>query len=310
MQHETNRPPASSGALKDPVYWSTSEFVRQEAVTGMANRASFELDQVGEGVDIGKAHGETAGRYRQYEQLYLGARRFLRKAGLPMRGQAADLGSGTGVAACILSRFDTIDRVWAVEISEPFVRDVMPVVFNENQARQEKIQRVVGDFSRLEVADNSLGVIAEIDSFHHSESLNVTLKECWRALRPGGVIAAIDRAWPDHTTQAQLDAMLDKEFPDHMKTKYNIPLSDRFTRRDWGEHEYTLRQWLEAFSQAGFDAAALRQYHPPALNSLLLKLPTFNLSIDQAALGYRLGGRKLWIYGFAPTRVTFIAVKR
>ena len=295
--------------LKEPLVWPKTQYVREAAVDGMANRAAFELDQVEAGVDIAEAHGETVGRYRQYEQLLHGAVKLLQSVRLPISGKGADLGSGTGVAACIMSKLDEVEEILAVEISEPFVRQVMPVVFRENAAKQEKIQRVVGDFSLLQVEDETLGFITEIDAFHHSESLPATLVECWRVLRPGGAILAIDRAWPDSTPQAELEAKLDQQFPDHMKQKYNIPLSVNFTRRDWGEHEYTLGQWLDFFNAQGFDTAALLQYHPPGFNRFLLKLPAFEFSIALASMGYRLNRRKLWVYGFAPNRVTFIAVK-
>jgi len=299
-----------SARLRPPLRWKTTALVREAAVEGMSSRAEFELDQISAGSDIASAHGETVGRYRQYEQLFHGADRFARRIGTPLQGRVADLGSGTGTAACIFSKMPSVQEVLAIEISEPFVREVMPIVFQEHQGQVEKIQRVVGDFNHLDLPAESLDIITEIDSFHNSEDLSNTLKECWRVLRPNGMIVAVDRGWPDRYTQAKLDAMLDQEFPEHMKIKYDIPLAQHFTRRDWGEHEYTLRQWFGYFEEAGFDTGALLQWHPPFANRLFLKLPTFNLSIAMAANAYRRGARRMWIYGFAFNRVLFFAVKR
>jgi len=111
-----------SARLRPPLRWKTTALVREAAVEGMSSRAEFELDQISAGSDIASAHGETVGRYRQYEQLFHGADRFARRIGTPLQGRVADLGSGTGTAACIFSKMPSVQEVLAIEISEPFVR--------------------------------------------------------------------------------------------------------------------------------------------------------------------------------------------
>jgi len=296
--------------LREPLYWSMTSLVHEAAVEGMANRANFDLEKAETEVDFIEAHGGPLKRYNLHDQLFQGAMAFMEKIGNPISGTLIDLGSGTGVGACIFSKFERINEILAVEVSEPFVTDVMPEIFEKYDAKLEKIQRVVGDFNALKVEDASINAIIEIDSLHHSEDLDVTLKECNRVLKPGGAIIAVDRAWPDETTQEQLEAKLNKEFPDHVKERYNIPLTESFTRRDWGEHEYTIRQWFDYFERQGFDPAILVQHHPPALNSIFLKLPTFDFSISRAAVAYQRGQRRLKIYGFSGKRVMFIAIKK
>ena len=298
--------------MREPLFWPIMPSVRNAALRGMANRAKSELHQVESGVDIVTAHGEAVANYPKYKQLIGGASLFLRLIGQhPLRGLAADLGSGTGVAACILSKFEGIDQIFAVEYSEPFVTDIMPVVFERFKARVHKIQRVVGDFNNLQFEDNSLDIVVELAAFHHSEALDLTVKECWRVLRPGGVLLAIDRAWPDSYSQEQLDGMLDRQFSNDMKRKYGISESANFTRHDWGEHEYRFSQWFATFEQAGFDTVALMQNYPRVrgLNRVLRRLPTFGVSVVFASFAYRSGRRRLWIYGLAPHRVLFICIK-
>jgi SAM-dependent methyltransferase len=223
---------------------------------------------------------------------------------------AVDVGSGTGVGACILSRLEPMEQVYAVEFSEYFVQRIMPVVFEQFKAQKGKIQRVVSDFNRLDVPDGSLNIVLDIDSLHHSEDLDVTLKECERVLAKDGVIIAIDRAWADSYTQEQFKVMLDRELPDRLKQKYGIPQEQSFTRRDFGEHEYTIRQWFDYFERHGFEPSVFLLRHPPALNRIWSRLPTFQFSMAISALFYRLGFRRLWAYGFATTRVMFVCTRK
>jgi SAM-dependent methyltransferase len=219
------------------------------------------------------------------------------------------MGSGTGVGACILSRLEAVEKVFAVEFSAHFVEKVMPLVFEKYNANIEKIQRVVSDFNNLKIEDGSLGIILDIDSFHHSEDLDRTLQECQRVLAPGGVIIAIDRAWSDRYTREQLETMLNTEFPDHLKKKYAIPLDQHFTRRDFGEHEYTIKEWFAFFKRNGFEPSVFLLRHPPALNRFWLRLPTFDFSMAISSLLYRIGYRRLWAYGFTRARVMFVCTK-
>ena len=295
--------------LASPLYWGMTDLAHEVAREAMENRATVEVDEVEKGQALEKVHGQALRDYKQFEQLIGGALSFLKKIHHPARGVAVDMGSGTGVGACILSRFDEVEKVFAVEFSEHFVEKVMPLVFEKYNANIEKIQRVVSDFNHLKIEDGSLGIILDIDSFHHSEDLDRTLQECQRVLAPGGVIIAIDRAWPDRYSREQLEAKLDTEFPDHLKQKYNIPLEAHFTRRDFGEHEYTIKQWFAFFRRNGFEPAVFLLRHPPALNRFWLRLPTFEFSMAISSLLYQIGSRRLWAYGYTKARVMFVCIK-
>jgi len=296
--------------LPETIYWGMTELAHDVARKAMDNRAHVETDAVNQEQTIDKVHGQALRDYDQFKQLIGGAFSFLEKIGSSASGEAADMGSGTGAGACILSKFDAVKKVFAVEYSEYFVQKVMPLVFEKYRAESEKIQRVVSDFNHLAVEDGTLGIILDIDSFHHSENLDVTLQECQRVLDSDGVIIAIDRAWPDSYTQEQFKTMLDRELPDRLKQKYGIAPGQSFTRRDFGEHEYTIRQWFDYFERHGFEPSVFLLRHPPALNRIWLRLPTFKFSMALSSLLYRLGFRRLWAYGFATTRVMFVCTRK
>ncbi len=105
--------------------------------------------------------------------------------------------------------------------------------------------------------------------------------------------------------------MLDTEFAPELKRKYGIPLEKKFTRRDFGEHEYTLGTWEKVFRSTGFETIFLLQEHShvPGANFLLTKLPAFKWSIDRAVGKYKQGERRIKVYGWAPQKVTMIFIK-
>lgn len=295
--------------LRAPLYWKMTPIILPDVLESLNNRAEVEISRAREGEDFVALHGETVLDYHQLRQLIEGGLRWLAWLGRPARGVAADLGSGTGVGACILSKRKEIEQVYAVEYSEQLVLQMMPLVFDHFQAQVGKIQRVVGDFNNIELPDASLDLIVEIGSYHHSEDLNLSAQEAFRVLRPGGAVIAVDRAWPDETPQSELDARLDKEMPAGLKKKYGIPEDKHFTRRDFGEHEYTLYYWESVFRKAGFETFALRQSHPARLNSLWLRLPSFDFSIWRAVSHYRRGKRRSTVYGWEAQRYILIFMK-
>jgi SAM-dependent methyltransferase len=278
----------------------------------MSLRSKSVLQQIENGVDIAKAYGEVIARYEDIRGLITGAALFLRLIGYPLMGRVADLGAGTGVASCIISKIRRINHVLAIEYSEPHVSEIMPVVFEHFKAKADKIQRVVGDFNNLQCEDNSIDTVIEVCSFHHSEVLELTLKESWRVLRPGGVLIAIDRAWPDDTSKEFLEERRNVQLVDDLKRIYGISQLTNFTRHDWGEHEYTHSEWISAFEEAGFHTISLTQRFPHVrgLNRILNRLPTFHFSLILSSIFYRMSKCNLWVYGFRPREVVFICIKR
>jgi ubiquinone/menaquinone biosynthesis C-methylase UbiE len=296
--------------MNTPLYWRMTDLALQEAKDGMDHRAQEEIEAVEQGMDLKATHGQAIRDFAQLNSFIRAGFDFLKRIRNKVAGEAIDVGSGTGVGAGILSHFDFISKVYAVEFSEQFVLSIMPVVFESIGADISKIQRVVGDFNNLQVPDASQVCVLDIDSFHHAEDLDFTLHECSRVLKMGGVIVSIDRAWDDHYTRAQLEAKLDAELNDNLRKKYGILDGQSFTRRDFGEHEYTIQEWLDLFAKNGFEGMVFSQRHPPFLNRIWLKLPMQNFMMLINAILYKFGKRRFWFYGFGTTRRLFVCIKR
>lgn len=301
-----------SRKLSEVIYWPMSAAVHEVAMESMNNRALLEVEAVQQGGRIEDIHGQAVKNYPWDSSLINGAANFLEKIGQPVKGVGADLGSGTGSGACVVSKYPAVTQVYAVECSEMFVKDVMPIVFEHLNAQTEKIQRVVGDFDRMQVEDGSLDFLVEIGSYHHSDDLARSARESWRVLKPGGVIIALDRAWQDDTSRQYLEELLDKPLNVPLKRKYGLPEDQPFTRRDWGEHEYTFGDWEKAFGDVGFSSIAFYQTHPtfPGANFILTKLPALSMSYQLAARRYRkLKSQRLPIYGWAAQQAVFVFIK-
>ncbi len=291
--------------------WPLSPLARREAQQAMDHRAAVEREQVRQyRQDLENVHGQAVRDYHYFEQLIRGGIDFARRLGYPLGPVAVDIGSGTGVGATLLSHYPEIQRVYAVEFSEGFVDAIMPLTFAKFGARTEKIVRVVGDFHRLHLEDASVDLVLGLDALHHAEDLDQVLREVRRVLKPRGFLVAVDRGWPDHYTEAQLEAMLDQELHENLKRKYGIPLDQPFTRRDFGEHEYRWKDWEAAFNRNGLRVHIFRLRHPPALNRIWLRLPTFEFTVWLSSLQARWGMTRHILYGWGKKRILLVAFKQ
>jgi ubiquinone/menaquinone biosynthesis C-methylase UbiE len=302
----------STGEFRESLRWQYSTNIRAAALEGMNSRGTHELSSVQKDSDIINAHGEHLTGYLSYELMLISLKTFARLVGCSFKGTAADLGSGTGIGACILSKIKEIKQVYAVEYSEVFVQQVMPVVFRHFGAKSEKIQRVIGDFNHLQLPDHYLDLVVEIGSFHHSEDLGKTLGELWRVMKPGAILIAHERAHPDNVTDRQLEEALNQQLASTIKHKYGIAESENFTRGDAGEHEYRIRDWRQHFENAGFDFASFRKIFPPirGLGRVLHKAPFLDFALLGSVLAYRAGKRKLYCYGLSSTSAFFLCRRK
>ena len=294
--------------------WTLGANLRADVIAAMSTRVRGEMALVDQGIELHDAHGEAVAAFSSHlEKIDIGLR-ILRANGFRFGGTTADIGSGTGVGATILSRLVDVRRVYAIDYSDAMVTLTMPAVFRRYGAIQEKITRVVGDFNAMALPDQHLDGAVEINSLHHSEDLAATLHEIRRVLKPGAFLLSLERAWPDDVSDAFLESRLQSELPSHLRQKYAIEEGRAFTREMWGEHEYRRTDWLRAFRRAGFDACLLRQVHPRwrglGLNSALNALSAQTASVRIGGLAYGLGFRRLVVYGLHADTPLFLCRRR
>lgn len=172
---------------------------------------------------------------------------------IPLSGVGLEIGSGPAVFSAVLAKKEKINKMYAVEICQNIVELLMPEAVEQIAGNNSnKIVGCVGDFNNLDLPDNSVDFIFDFFSLHHSPNPSITLKECYRILKDGGFILALDKARPDEITQDDINKMLDKEYDDSYKKQFGIPINKKLTRRMNGENEYRLKDWSKFFEQCGF----------------------------------------------------------
>jgi SAM-dependent methyltransferase len=154
-----------------------------------------------------------------------------------------------------LARRAAVERVYAVDACEAIVRELMPAVVPfAAGAAADKVVGCVGEFDRLGVPDASADFAFDFFSLHHSADLGRTCRELARILKPGGFVLCFDKARDDRLVDAQVQALLDREYSRDFKRLMGKDPDVRWTRRMNGEFEYRLREWRAAFLGNGFTA--------------------------------------------------------
>ncbi|MCG8462699.1 MAG: class I SAM-dependent methyltransferase [Holophagales bacterium] len=181
--------------------------------------------------------------------------------GARLRGRGIELGAGTALLSCALAVRSDVEQMTAVEYVPDMVRLIQPRVIEHclGAAQRRKVIRANGSFDELGAEDASFDFAIEIGSLHHSNDLPRTMAEIHRVLRPGGVLLAFDRVQPDHMTDAEVEALLDREYSREFLERFGYPLDRPLTRRQNGEHEYRRWEWQAAIDAAGFHRTELHR---------------------------------------------------
>jgi demethylmenaquinone methyltransferase/2-methoxy-6-polyprenyl-1,4-benzoquinol methylase len=100
-----------------------------------------------------------------------------RMAKLPIDGLLLDAGGGTGRIASRLT--DLTGGIVLLDASLPMLRQAQT---------KGGLLPLTGATERLPFDDGEFERIIMVDVYHHVEHQRGSLKECWRVLRPGGVL--------------------------------------------------------------------------------------------------------------------------
>jgi ubiquinone/menaquinone biosynthesis C-methylase UbiE len=96
---------------------------------------------------------------------------------LPVSGLLLDAGGGTGRIATHL--VGLAGGIILLDASTPMLR----------QAQSKgRIQPTTGATEKLPFANSSFERVIMVDTYHHVEHQENSLSECWRVLKPGGVL--------------------------------------------------------------------------------------------------------------------------
>jgi SAM-dependent methyltransferase len=122
---------------------------------------------------------------------------------LPAGGVIADVGNGLGTQDPLIAEVTRPRRLVAVNITQ------WQLEAGRDRLRQAAAVPVAGDATRLPIADGRLDGLISVEAAFHFQSRKAFFAECYRVLRPGGVLSISDisvQRWP--VTPAELAAGL------------------------------------------------------------------------------------------------------
>ena len=122
---------------------------------------------------------------------------------VPAGGVIADVGNGLGTQDPLIAEVTRPRRLVAVNITE------WQLEAGRDRLRQAAAVPVVGDATRLPIAGGRLDGLISVEAALHFQSRKAFFAECYRVLRPGGVLSISDisvQRWP--VTPAELAAGL------------------------------------------------------------------------------------------------------
>jgi SAM-dependent methyltransferase len=112
---------------------------------------------------------------------------------LPADGVVVDVGNGLGTQDPLIAEVARPQRLIAVNIAE------WQLVAGHDQLVQATAAPVAGDAVRLPVADGAADGVISVEAAFHFRSRRAFFAECYRVLRPGGVLSMTDisaERWP------------------------------------------------------------------------------------------------------------------
>ena len=97
-----------------------------------------------------------------------------------------DIGCGTGWLSALISQFDEVKSIIALDSDGDLLEKMLPDVVLGLGGNLNKIRPIQGLFSPILLDDESMDIICGSSAFHHSADLYGLLRECKRVLKPGG----------------------------------------------------------------------------------------------------------------------------
>ena len=109
----------------------------------------------------------------------------LEKKGL-LSGRILDVAAGVCWTSALLSKHDKVKHIDALDFSWHRLEKLAPIICEQFQAKEYKIQRIFGSFYDLKNDKESYDLVFMSQAFHHADSPLRLLYECDRVLKSGG----------------------------------------------------------------------------------------------------------------------------
>ena len=127
---------------------------------------------------------------RQGREVYDRRHAIVDAAGVTPGEVVADIGAGTGLFTRLFARrVGPQGRVYAVDISQPFVENILRSARDQGLAN---VEGVVNSHTDVSLPPASIDLAFLVDTYHHFEYPMSMLSSIHQALKPGGRLIVID----------------------------------------------------------------------------------------------------------------------
>lgn len=177
---------------------------------------------------------------------------------LPPNAKLLDIGCGGGWLTALLSRFEVVETVYALDSSRHFLHKLLPEVMELMQGRPDKLVTIEGLFQPLLFDDAHLDVIVASSALHHADNLESVLKEIRRTLKPGGLLFVLNETpWPGYRHLVSVVAAAVRIARNLLLQRYQ-PVSPAISSSGYlydpklGDRDYPRWYWERALQASGF----------------------------------------------------------
>lgn len=160
-------------------------------------------------------------------------------------GYCAELGAGScGLSVC-LSRLDSVNRITSIDISMMRMHKMIDLSAAVLGGNKGKIEPIACDFNgSLPFDDGELDLVVFDAALHHTRSMWITLEECNRVLKKGGILIA--------QRESYLGAL-------RSKAQLNYLLRSPEVAAKVSENMYLLEQYVYYLRVSGFTVEFIRR---------------------------------------------------
>lgn len=162
--------------------------------------------------------------------------------GNEIKGRILEIGAGVCWTTAIVSRFDNVKEIWAIDFSKHRLKLIAPVVFEQLGGDFSKFIPVVGDFEKLNFENESFDFIIFCQSLYMFSDINKILSRTHSLLKKGGIVViACERIAPNYPLLSF--AYLNKQLIRLLRGKADIS----------GKHFYEDKEYEKAIYASGFN---------------------------------------------------------
>jgi ubiquinone/menaquinone biosynthesis C-methylase UbiE len=160
------------------------------------------------------------------------------------KGKILELGAGSCWFGSELSRIESVEEVYCLDISEYILKEVAPLVMDSLGAETKKITRVIGDFNKLDFKDKKFDFVVFDAGLHHipTEDFTKVMKEIYRVLKDDGKLVGINEPFLNNIIF--VNKIQRKRFGLHEK-KYGVN-ENIYTKKEW-EYMFTIARFKVDF---------------------------------------------------------------